>query len=77
MELAFYVAGIPGYKMEKYIQDFLLHYQEIQAKISQDSVKYTSQAYKFNQGEQLIAIKNLQSLNAVILSLSEDIVKIQ
>ena len=63
--------------MEEYIQDFLLHYQELQTQVSQNSKKYTSQAYKFTDGEQLLSIQNLQSLDSILLELSEDIVKIR
>jgi hypothetical protein len=74
IELSFYVAWVPWYKMEEYIEDFLISYQNLSSDISLNSKKYTSQAYKFNSGEALLSIKNLQSLDSVMLALSDEII---
>jgi hypothetical protein len=60
IDLAFYIVGIPGYKMEKYIGDFLTLYTDLLSEISINTQKYTNQAYKFQDGEKLLAIQNLQ-----------------
>lgn len=77
IELSFYVAGVPWYKMEKYVKEFLVLYQDLLSRISIDSKKYTSQAFKFDDGESLLSIKNLQSLDSVMLTLNDEIIKIR
>lgn len=77
LELAFYVVGIPWYKMEKYVEDFLLQYQNLSSQITTDAKKYASQAYKFNEGVQLLSIRSLQSLDSIMTALNEDIIEIR
>lgn len=59
--------------MEKYIDDVLILHQETLSGISSDAQKYSSQTYKFKQWEELLAIKNLQSLMNIVSSMGEDI----
>jgi hypothetical protein len=73
LEISFYVIWVPGYKMEKYIDDVLILHQETLSGISSDAQKYSSQTYKFKQWEELLAIKNLQSLMNIVSSMGEDI----
>jgi len=77
IELSFYVAWVPWYKMEKYIDDFLTLYQELSWNITLNTKKYTNQAYKFSSGEALLAINNLQSLDSVMLAFNDDVLEIR
>ncbi len=73
VELAFYVAGIPGYKMERYVQSFLASYKTLSWDIATDAKKYTTQAYKFTEGTDLLAIKNIQSLDIIMWELEKNV----
>jgi hypothetical protein len=42
-----------------------------------DAKKYTSQAYKFNNGEQLQAITQLQNLDTLLIAQQENIQNLQ
>ncbi|MCD5375039.1 hypothetical protein LR010_01140 [Candidatus Gracilibacteria bacterium] len=77
IELSFYVAGVPGYKMEEYIENFLTLYTDLSSEIALNTKKYTSQAYKYSDGNALLSIKNLQSLDSVMLSLANDVLQIR
>ena len=77
IELSFYVAGVPGYKMEEYIENFLTLYTDLSSEITLNTKKYTSQAYKYSDGNALLSIKNLQSLDSVMLSLANDVLQIR
>ncbi len=73
IDLWFYVAGLPAYKMEKYVQDFFERFKKLSLKISQDAKKYTLQAYKFTEWRQIQSLQALQSLDILMLSLEEKV----
>lgn len=77
VELSFYVAGVPGYQMEKHIQEFIESVDTLWKNLSQDTKKFTIQAHKYNDGTKIQALQSLQSLDLFVLSLQKDINKMR
>ena len=77
IELEFYVAGVPGYKMEKYIYSLLDDFQILSEQVSLDAKTYSAQAYKFSQWNQIQAIGSLQSIDSLLLKFKEDMVNLR
>lgn len=71
LHLNFYVAGVPGYRMEKYVQDVIDDFQSLSQLISADAKRYTVQAYKYKEWVQLQAITQLQNLDALMVDQQE------
>ena len=77
IKLDFYVSGVPGYRMEQYIQELISDFNKMLQEVWMDAKKYTSQAYKFNNGEQLQAITQLQNLDTLLIAQQENIKNLQ
>ena len=77
VELQFYVAGVPWYKIEKYINSFLDDFEMFLEQVSLNVKKYTAQAYKFSKGDQIHAIGSLQSIESLLLQLNEDTINLR
>ena len=77
IELDFYVAGVPWYKIEKYIYTFLEDFQKLSVQVSWDAKKYTAQAYKFSEWNQIQAVGSLQSLDTLLIQLSKDVIELR
>lgn len=73
LQINFYVAGVPGYRMDMYINNFLERYTELVSQISLDARKYSTQAGQFKRGGEIQAIQQLQSINLLILSQKDEI----
>jgi len=74
LEIFFYVAWVPGYKMQTFVQDFISEQKILSAKVKQDAQKYTLQKYKYSwESEKLIAIQKIQSLSIVMLTLDDEV----
>lgn len=73
----FYVAGLPWYKMEWYVTDFLLTYDALLKEILSTQNKYKAQVYDLSEGRQIQAVSTLESLIRSLNSLDEDILDIR
>lgn len=73
VELQFYVAGVPGYKMQAYINKLFENYTIFAAQLKTDTQKFLNQKYKFSNSVELTAIQRLQNLEAMVLVLEQDI----
>lgn len=67
VNLSFYVAGVPWYRMEKYIKEVLDDYAQLSSQVAGDTQKYTSQAYSYKEGKEIQSITQLQNLNALLV----------
>lgn len=77
LELNFYVAWVPGYRMEVYVRDVVNSFNDLSWKIASDSINYTKNALKYNKWVQLQAIQKLQSLNATMLAQKKEVNNLQ
>jgi hypothetical protein len=77
LDLNFYVSGVPGYRMEKYVQELLEDFDTLAQDLDLQSKKYTLQAYKFTKGEELQAISQLQNLSSIFTTEQENIQKLR
>jgi hypothetical protein len=73
VELQFYVAGVPGYKMQAYINKLLEKYKSFSALLTSDTQKFLSQKYKYTTSKELTAIQSLKNLEMLVIALEEDI----
>lgn len=73
IELNFYVAWVPLYRMEAFVNEFLEEYTLLSAKISADAKNYTANAYKYTKWAELQAITQLQNLDALVVSQQNNI----
>jgi hypothetical protein len=73
VELQFYVAGVPGYKMQAYINKLLEKYTSFSALLQSNTQKFLSQRYKYSNSIELTAIQTLQNLETLVLALEKDI----
>lgn len=73
VELNFYVAWVPLYRMEAFVNEFLEEYTLLSAKISADAKNYTANAYKYTKWAELQAITQLQNLDALVVSQQNNI----
>lgn len=77
VEIQFYVAWVPGYKMQAYINTFLDQYTSFSASLKKDTQKFVAQKYKYSTSRELTAIGALQSLEALIIELEKDIIDLR
>lgn len=75
--LHFYVAGVPWYKMEDFIKNFLEDFNTLSWEIKRDAGRYKTQIYNFDDGERIRAISTLESLSVLMVSLDEDVKNIR
>ena len=72
VELQFYVAGVPGYKMQSYINTLFENYAQFTSTLKKDTQKFVSQKFKYTTSDELTAIQSLQNLESLLISLEED-----
>lgn len=77
VEIQFYVAWVPGYKMQAYINALLQQYTEFSAALKKDTQKFVAQKYKYETSRELTAIGGLQSLETLIIELEKDIISLR
>jgi len=73
VSLNFYVAGVPGYKMQNYINNFFDTYTLVWNDLKRDTQKFLAQRYKYQSSDKIVAIQGLQSLESLMASFEEDI----
>lgn len=73
VDLQFYVAGVPGYKMQSYINNFIEQYTKFSAILKKDTQTFLKQKYKYSTSNQLTAIQTLQNLEMLSSALEKDI----
>ncbi len=77
IEISFYVAWVPSYKMQTLIQEFIQKQKELWAKIKQNAQKYSTQKYKYSDdSNSLVAIQKIESLSLLMLSFDDEVKKI-
>ncbi len=74
VELQFYVAWVPGYKMQSYINTLFEQYTKFSAELKKQTQKFVAQKYKYTTSAELTAIQGLQNLETLILELEKDMI---
>lgn len=77
VELRFYVAGIPGYSMRKYIDGVITRYQELKANILKYNSVYSWTSIELKTGDAIRARDTLTSLSRLFVSLDEQFLLFQ
>lgn len=77
VEIQFYVAWVPGYRMQAYITDFLDQYTSFSSNLKRDAQKYTAQKSNFSTSTELTAIWALQNLVSIVTELEQDIIELR
>lgn len=75
--LNFYIAGVPSYRMQNYVNNVLELYTTLWSEIKNDTQKFLSQKYIYQSSDELIAIQALQSLDLLMNSFEKDILDLQ
>lgn len=73
IQLNFYVSGLPWYKIEWFISDFLIRFDTVKDEINTNIWMYETEIYKFSEGKHIQALSSLKSLASLIISFEEDI----
>ena len=77
IDLSFYVAGVPWYKMQNFIQKFVEDQKTFSQEVREKAQKYGAKKNTYSsESEALVAIQNMQSVSLLMTSLDEDIKKI-
>jgi len=77
VEIHFYVAGVPGYKMQAYVNDLLDSYALFSSTLEKETQKYVVQKSNYVTSEELSAIQWLQNLNTLIVEFEKDMVALR
>jgi len=77
VEVQFYVAWVPWYKMQSYVNNFLEQYQSFSSLLKKDTQKFVAQKLQFNTSRELTAVQSLQNLNSLVIQLEEDILDLR
>lgn len=73
INVSFYVAGVPVYQIQKYIDDFYVGFDEYLKEIELFSQKITKEKNSYTEWNQIEAVQKVQALNLLMVAFTEEI----